>query len=125
MVGLQGRSLSTSWGTCGVRSICFSPEMRKYEALALDLLAGRFWVNLYSIGVPYPEEPSLDITSALLEQNYTIRRMFETSDDFYKSMGLIPLPSTFYNLSMLDKPEDREVVCHATAWDFYDGADFR
>lgn len=71
---------------------------------------GRFWANLYSIGVPFPDQPSLDITQALIDQNYTITRMFETSDDFYTSMGLIPLPPTFYNLSMLEKPSDREVV---------------
>ncbi|OXA60176.1 Angiotensin-converting enzyme [Folsomia candida] len=86
---------------------------------------GRFWANLYSIGVPFPDQPSLDITQALIDQNYTITRMFETSDDFYTSMGLIPLPPTFYNLSMLEKPSDREVVCHATAWDFYDSVDYR
>lgn len=51
--------------------------------------------------------------------------MFETGDEFYTSMGLIPLPDTFYNLSMLEKPDDREVICHATAWDFYDKKDFR
>ncbi|OXA37372.1 Angiotensin-converting enzyme [Folsomia candida] len=87
---------------------------------------GRFWVNLYSIGEPFPGEPSMDVTKALVDQGYTINRMFETSDAFYTSMGLKPLPPTFYNLSMLDKPSDgREVICHATAWDFYDGTDFR
>ncbi|CAG7815833.1 unnamed protein product, partial [Allacma fusca] len=39
--------------------------------------------------------------------------------------GLKPLPPTFFNLSMLEKPANREVVCHATAWDFYDAKDFR
>jgi hypothetical protein len=91
---------------------------------SLDL-AGRFWSNLYSIGAPFPDQPSLDVTQALVAQNYTVTRMFETGDDFYKSLGLIPLPSTFYNLSMLEKPSDREVLCHATAWDFYDRKDFR
>lgn len=42
--------------------------------------------------------------------------MFETSDDFYTSMGLIPLPPTFYNLSMLEKPSDREVVRTSSNW---------
>ena len=47
--------------------------------------------------------------------------MFETGNDFYVKMGLFPVPDTFFDLSMIEKPEDREVVCHATAWDFYDG----
>lgn len=86
---------------------------------------GRFWTNLYKIAVPYPAEPSLDVTENMRKQNYTVRRMYETSDEFYKSMGLIPLPSTFFNVSMLERPEGRDVICHATAWDFYDGKDFR
>lgn len=87
---------------------------------------GRFWVNLYSIAVPYPGRPSMDVTEAMRQQNYTVRRMFDTGEDFYTSMGLKPLPSTFFNLSMLERPTDgREVVCHATAWDFMDGEDFR
>jgi len=86
---------------------------------------GRFWSNLYSIAVPYPDEPSLDVTPAMVQQNYTILKMFQTGEQFYTSMGLLPLPSTFYSRSMLERPTDREVVCHATAWDFFDGKDFR
>lgn len=86
---------------------------------------GRFWSNLYSIGVPFPDQPDLDVTPALIKQNYTVQKMFETGDEFYTSMGLIPVPETFFNLSMLEKPDDREVICHATAWDFYDKTDFR
>ncbi len=65
--------------------------------------------------------------------------MFHTGDDFYAAMGLIRfsiffsviisneqlilfrVPDSFWELSMMEKPEDRDVVCHATAWDFYDG----
>ena len=52
--------------------------------------------------------------------------MFETSDKFFSDLGLIPLPQEFWDESMLTKPEDgREVVCHASAWDFYNAKDFR
>lgn len=51
--------------------------------------------------------------------------MFEMGNEFYTSMGLKAVPDTFWTLSMLEKPTDREVACHATAWDFYDGKDFR
>ena len=49
-------------------------------------------------------------------------KMFKTGDDFYAAMGLLRVPDTFWQNSMLEKPQDgREVICHATAWDFYDG----
>ncbi|KAI9552326.1 hypothetical protein GHT06_022691 [Daphnia sinensis] len=86
---------------------------------------GRFWSDLGDIVRPYPNKTSVDPTPAMIAQNYTVRRMFEMGNDFFVSMGLKPVPDTFFNLSMLEKPTDREVVCHATAWDFSDGKDFR
>nr|CAD7404037.1 unnamed protein product [Timema poppensis] len=85
------------------------------------------WVNLFDIMQPYPEGTLVDVTAALIQQNYTVLRMFETSDAFYQSLGL-PTNSMSYDetRAMLVRPEDgREVVCHASAWDFCDGADFR
>ena len=56
------------------------------------------------------------------QQNYTVLKMFETSDGFFKGLGLIGLEEgaiAFYKDSMLEKPTDgRNVVCHASAWDF-------
>ena len=52
--------------------------------------------------------------------------MFELSDDFFASLGLIPMPQEFWDHSMIEKPDDgRDVVCHASAWDFYNQVDFR
>ena len=81
---------------------------------------GRFWNNLYSILVPFPDKPSLDPSEAMAEKGYDVLKMFQTGNEFYTSMGLFPVPDTFWNQSMLEKPDDRDVVCHATAWDFYD-----
>ena len=55
-------------------------------------------------------------------QGYDVKKMFESADDFYAGMGLRRVNTEFWNKSMLVKPDDgRKVVCHATAWDFYDG----
>jgi hypothetical protein len=90
-------------------------------ASVLSDMWGRFWNNLYKHLVPFPGKPSLDPTEAMAKQNYTVRKMFDTGNRFYIGMGLYGVPDSFWELSMLEKPEDREVVCHATAWDFYDG----
>ena len=58
-------------------------------------------------------------------QGYDAQRMFELSDEFFASLGLIPMPPEFWEHSMITKPEDRDVVCHASAWDFYNRVDFR
>ncbi len=97
----------------------------KLPASVLSDIWGRFWNNLYKDLVPYPNKPNLDPTEEMIKQYYTVRKMFETGDNFYAAMGLYRVPDTFYNFSMLEKPVDREVLCHATAWDFSDGKDFR
>lgn len=52
--------------------------------------------------------------------------MFQESDRFFTSLGLLPMPKEFWDKSMLEKPSDgRKVVCHASAWDFYNRKDFR
>ncbi|XP_077986220.1 angiotensin-converting enzyme 2-like [Glandiceps talaboti] len=87
---------------------------------------GRFWTNLYSLVVPYPDAANVDVTDELIEQGYTAETMTELADDFFVSMGLMPAPQDFWDESMLTRPDDgRQVECHATAWDFYNQRDFR
>jgi len=51
--------------------------------------------------------------------------MFRVADDFFGDMGLVRAPKEFWDETMYVKPEGREVVCHASAWDFYNRKDFR
>jgi peptidyl-dipeptidase A len=53
--------------------------------------------------------------------------MFEISEEFFVSLGLDKLPDEFWKRSVFKRPNDtsREMNCHASAWDFYDGKDFR
>ncbi|XP_037079985.1 angiotensin-converting enzyme-like isoform X2 [Pollicipes pollicipes] len=84
------------------------------------------WSNLLDICKPYPEKASVDVTPQMVEQGYTPLKMFQMSDEFFTSLGLIPMTPEFWNNSIIEKPADgRELVCHASAWDFYDGKDVR
>lgn len=58
-------------------------------------------------------------------QGYTPMRMFTLSEEFFTSLGLIAMPDKFWEHTMMTKPTDRDVVCHASAWDFYNQEDFR
>jgi peptidyl-dipeptidase A len=51
--------------------------------------------------------------------------LFKIAEQFYVSLGMKPMPASFWNLSMIVKPEDRDVVCHASAWDLRDQKDYR
>jgi len=83
------------------------------------------WAHLGNVMMPYPDEPRVDVTKALIDKGYTVKKMFETSDDFYTSLGLPTNKACFQNDSMLVKPEGRNVLCHASAWDFCDKKTFR
>jgi hypothetical protein len=51
--------------------------------------------------------------------------MFEMSEEFFTSMGLLPTPPEFWSGSIIEKLAGKEMVCHASAWDFCNGKDFR
>ncbi len=74
------------------------------------------WSNIYDLVTPFPAAPSIDVTQALKQQGYTARQMVEQAEGFYVGLGMPALPRTFYERSLLTKPRDREVVCHASAW---------
>ena len=51
--------------------------------------------------------------------------MFWVADDFFVSTGLANVSVAYGDNAMIVKPENKSVVCHASAWDFCDGKDFR
>ncbi len=51
--------------------------------------------------------------------------MMKMGERFYTSLGFAPLPQTFWERSLLAKPADRDVVCHASAWDIDYADDLR
>ena len=95
-----------------------------YNFLSGDMWSQE-WSSMLNFTQIFPGKPSLDVTEEMTKQNYTVDRMFRLSEEFQVGLGLIPMPSTFWELSMFEKPTDREVVCHASASDFYTDQDVR
>lgn len=83
------------------------------------------WGQIYDFVIPYPGKTSVDVTSDMVKQKYTPKRMFELSDEFFTSLNLTAMPPKFWEDSIIEKPEGRELTCHASAWDFCNGQDFR
>ncbi|XP_069012000.1 angiotensin-converting enzyme isoform X2 [Embiotoca jacksoni] len=83
------------------------------------------WNNIYGMMIPFPDKPNIDVTVEMLRQGYNATHMFRVAEEFFTSLGLEEMPEEFWEGSMLVKPEGREVVCHASAWDFYNRKDFR
>lgn len=83
------------------------------------------WVNIYDLVEPYKDRPSLDVTASMVKQNYTAVKMVRLAESFFTSIGLKALPQSFHTNSMITKPKDRDVICHASAWDFAVNRDVR
>jgi len=75
------------------------------------------WNKIYEdILQPYPGVANLNVDQALAKQGYDAKRMTQSAEQFYVSLGFPKLPDTFWERSMLTRPRDREVECHASAW---------
>jgi peptidyl-dipeptidase A len=111
------------------------------------------WSNIYPLLEPYKGVASLDVTSALKKQREALVaelrktekvatpvefaelqhkadkamsvKMTKVAEDFYVSLGMQKLPESFWQKSMLTRPRDRDVVCHASAWDMNMEGDVR
>lgn len=83
------------------------------------------WGNIAEFTTPYPGQKLPDVTEAMIEQDYNATKVFRVAEDFFTSLNLSAMPETFWKNSILEKPNDVELICHASAWDFYDGKDFR
>ncbi|NNF51140.1 MAG: M2 family metallopeptidase [Gammaproteobacteria bacterium] len=98
------------------------PQGEPIPAHLLGNMWSQQWGNIYDLVEPYSGVGNLDVTGALVEQDYDAMRMVELSEEFFTSLSLPELPETFWERSMLTKPSDRDVVCHASAWPM-DGQD--
>jgi peptidyl-dipeptidase A len=74
------------------------------------------WQNVYPLVAPANADPGFDLTAILQQRNTDYKQMVRYGEQFFTSLGFAPLPQTFWERSMFVKPRDREVVCHASAW---------
>ena len=75
------------------------------------------WTNVYDLVAPKAADVGYSLTKILQARKFDPVQMVKTGERFYTSLGLAPMPQTFWERSLFSKPRDRDVVCHASAWD--------
>ena len=75
------------------------------------------WSNVYDLVAPAEGAPAYDLTELLRKEGVDEIGMVRYAEGFFTSLGFEPLPDTFWERSLFVKPRDRDVVCHASAWD--------
>jgi peptidyl-dipeptidase A len=83
------------------------------------------WGNIYDLAAPPAAPASYNVGEILQQRKTTAKQMVQFGEGFFHSLGLEMLPATFWQRSMLTRPADREVVCHASAWDIDSDQDVR
>jgi len=85
---------------------------------------GQSWGYLFKDLQPYKGVAPIDVTPTLAK-SYDSKKMVKVAEAFYTSLGMPALPATFWERSQFDKPKDKDVVCHASAWDVTFSNDLR
>jgi peptidyl-dipeptidase A len=98
------------------------PEKGPIPAHLLGNLWQQDWANIYPLVAPADDKQTVSLTDRLKARKLDALEMVRTGERFFTSLGFDPLPKTFWERSLFLKPRDREVVCHASAWniDFVD-----
>jgi peptidyl-dipeptidase A len=91
----------------------------------LGNLWSQSWENIYPLVAPPGAGPAVDLDAALKASGMDSHGVVKAAENFFLSLGFEPLPETFWTRSLFEKPRDREVVCHASAWDLDDQLDVR
>ena len=98
------------------------PQDGPIPAHLLGNMWAQEWGFIYDLMEPYPGVSDFDVDATLKTKNYSPQEMVRSAEDFYVSLGIDRLPDTFWERSQFTKPADRDVVCHASAWNL-DGDD--
>ena len=83
------------------------------------------WGNIYDLLGVQEDKSSVNVTELLKKKHLDPKGMVKYGEGFFTSMGFAPLPPTFWERSLFTKPADRDVVCHASAWDIDSADDLR
>jgi len=101
----------------------------KTGPIRADLLGNMWaqeWGNIYEIVAPEGAgDIGFDTTELLVSKGYDAKKMVKAGEGFFSSLGFDPLPETFWKRSLFTKPADRDVICHASAWDLDNVDDIR
>ncbi len=92
-------------------------EDKPIPAHLLGNMWAQTWGNIYPLLAPANADRGYDLTATLKSRNTDARQMVRFGEGFFTSLGFEALPASFWERSMFTKPADREVVCHASAWD--------
>ncbi len=92
------------------------PLDKPLPAHLLGNMWAQSWANIYPLVAPPQSDPGYNLTERLAAKKLTAEDMVRYGETFFTSLGFEKLPETFWERSLITQPQDRNVVCHASAW---------
>ncbi|MCW3173851.1 M2 family metallopeptidase [Shewanella subflava] len=102
-----------------------APKTGSIPAHLLGNMWAQQWGTIYNTVAPDNADPGYNVTALLAANNYDEIKMVKQAEGFFTSLGFDKLPDSFWSRSMFVQPQDRDVVCHASAWDLDNLDDIR
>ena len=101
------------------------PQDGPIPAHLLGNMWAQDWSNIYPLVAPPETVAAYDLSAILKDRGFDAITMVQAGEAFFSSLGFEELPDTFWERSLFVKPEDRDVVCHASAWNVDEKDDLR
>ncbi|HNK45942.1 MAG TPA: M2 family metallopeptidase [Pseudomonadota bacterium] len=101
------------------------PEAGPIPAHLLGNMWAQEWGNIFPLVAPTGKGAAINLKAKFAQKKTTPIELVKMGEGFFKSVGFDPLPDTFWKRSMFVRPKDRDVVCHASAWDITSKGDLR
>lgn len=101
------------------------PQDGSIPAHLLGNMWAQDWSNIYPLVAPPETVAAYDLSAILKERGFDAITMVKAGENFFSSLGFEELPDSFWERSLFVKPRDRDVVCHASAWDVDEKDDLR
>ncbi|WP_282111181.1 M2 family metallopeptidase [Shewanella algicola] len=102
-----------------------APKTGPIPAHLLGNMWAQQWGTIYNSVAPENADPGYNVTELLAQNDYDEIKMVEQAEGFFTSLGFDALPESFWRRSLFVQPQDRDVVCHASAWDLDNLDDIR
>ena len=102
-----------------------APKTGPIPAHLLGNMWAQQWGTIYNSVAPEDADPGYNVTELLAQNGYDEIKMVKQAEGFFTSLGFAALPDSFWTRSMFVQPQDRDVVCHASAWDLDNLDDIR
>ncbi|MCL1112678.1 M2 family metallopeptidase [Shewanella basaltis] len=102
-----------------------APNTGPIPAHLLGNMWAQQWGTIYNTVAPEDADPGYNVTELLAKNGYDEIKMVKQAEGFFTSLGFDALPDTFWSRSLFVQPQDRDVVCHASAWDLDNLDDIR